>query len=62
VKAGEMREVPMYRRDDLTPGCKFAGPGIIVEDQTSTYVPQGFGARIAGNGYIVLERNGESER
>ena len=61
VKAGEMHEVPMYRRDDLTPGCKFAGPGIIVEDQTSTYVPPGFGACIAGNGYIVLERNGESE-
>ena len=61
VKEGEMRDVAMYRRSDLDPGAHFAGPGIIVEDQTSTYVPQGFGARIAANGYIVLERNGESE-
>jgi len=51
----------MYRRTDLAIGAGFEGPGIIVEDQTSTYVPQGFSARIAANGYIVLERNGESE-
>jgi len=61
VKVGEMRDVAMYRRGDLDLGAHFAGPGIIVEDQTSTYVPQGFSARIAANGYIVLERNRESE-
>ena len=56
-----MREVSMYRRTDLAIGAGFEGPGIIVEDQTSTYVPQGFSTRIAANGYIVIERNGESE-
>ncbi|MBT5496882.1 MAG: hydantoinase/oxoprolinase family protein, partial [Alphaproteobacteria bacterium] len=61
AKAAAMREVPMYRRTDLALGAGFDGPGIVVEDQTSTYVPQGFSARIAANGYIVLERNGESE-
>jgi N-methylhydantoinase A len=61
AKAAAMREVSMYRRTDLAIGAGFEGPGIIVEDQTSTYVPQGFSARIAANGYIVLERNGESE-
>jgi N-methylhydantoinase A len=61
AKVAAMREVSMYRRTDLVIGAGFEGPGIIVEDQTSTYVPQGFSARIAANGYIVIERNGESE-
>ena len=61
AKAAVMREVSMYRRNDLALGSGLDGPGLIVEDQTSTYVPQGFSARIAANGYIVLERKGESE-
>ena len=59
-KAGEMREVPLFRRTELALGAVFDGPGIIVEDQTSTYVPNGFSAGIAANGYIILERNGDS--
>lgn len=62
AKAGAMRDVPLFRRTDLALGAGFTGPGIVVEDQTSTYVPQGFSARIAANGYIVLERNGESDQ
>ncbi len=59
-KEGEMRAVPFYCRMDLAPGVAFDGPGIIVEDQTSTYVPHGFLARIAANGYIMIERNRDS--
>jgi N-methylhydantoinase A len=61
VKVDAMREVAMYRRTDLALGAGFDGPGIVVEDQTSTFVPQGFYAQIAANGYIVIKRNRESE-
>ena len=61
AKAGEMRDVPLFRRTDMALGAGFDGPGIVVEDQTSTYVPNGFSASIAANGYIVIERNGESD-
>lgn len=61
AKAGKMRDVPLFRRTDMAPGAGFDGPGIVIEDQTSTYVPNGFSARIAANGYIVIERNGESD-
>jgi len=61
AKAMALREVPLFRRTELAPGAGFAGPGLIVEDQTSTYVPQGFSARIAANGYIVLTRHQESD-
>ena len=61
AKSGKMRDVPLFRRTDMAPGAGFDGPGIVIEDQTSTYVPHGFSARIAANGYIVIERNGESD-
>jgi len=37
----------------------FVGPGIIVEDQTTTYIPSRFAARISGAGHIVIEQEGE---
>ena len=37
------------------PGMSLDGPALIVEDGTTTVVPQGFGARINALGQIVLE-------
>ena len=37
------------------PGMTLDGPALIVEDGTTTVVPQGFRARINGLGQIVLE-------
>ena len=52
----EFVEVPTYRRDDLAPGMRIAGPALLIEDQTTTIVTAGFDARINAFGYIVLER------
>jgi N-methylhydantoinase A len=52
----EFVEVPVYRRDDLPPGARIAGPALIVEDQTTTVVGPAFDARVNGIGYIVLNR------
>ena len=52
-----------FHEDYMSPealGAVVDVPGIIVEDQTSTYVPNGFSAGIAANGYIILDRNGDS--
>ena len=56
---GEPVAVPVYWREDLAPGMSFVGPGIIVEDQTTTYIPSRFAARISGAGHIVIEQEGE---
>ncbi len=56
---GAFRPFAIHRRDDLHPGMCFEGPAIVVEDQTSTVVPTGWRASIAGNHGIVLERKGE---
>src|SRR5690606_23397057 len=56
AETGERREIPLYWRADLLQGASLSGPAVIAEDETSTYVPARFDARIAATGSIVLER------
>ena len=56
LETGEEHEVPLYWRPDLEPGAVIAGPAILAEDETSTYVTRRFGIRVAANRYIVIER------
>ena len=55
--SGEMRNIPLYWRPDLAPGDTIVGPAVITENETSTFVPEIFDARIAANGFIIVERN-----
>ncbi len=45
----------IHERTALKPGMALDGPALIVEDGTTTVVPQGFTARINALGQIVLE-------
>ena len=49
-------EVPVYGRADLAPGQTVAGPALIVEDETTTFLSARFDAHIDAAGSIVLER------
>ena len=55
-RAGQTVEVPLYRRNRMAPGARVAGPALIAEDETSTFVSASFHARIDGAGCIVMER------
>jgi N-methylhydantoinase A len=55
-RAGGAVEVPLYRRERLEAGVRVAGPAIIAEDETSTFVTANFDARIDAAGCIVMER------
>ena len=57
--SGELRDVPLHWRPDLVPGDAITGPAVIAENETSTFVPKNFNARIAANGFIIVERNRE---
>jgi N-methylhydantoinase A len=48
-------DVPVYRRADLTPGDRLAGPALITEDETTIVVTGNFAATVNRLGYIVLE-------
>ena len=45
-----------YRRNDLVPDGAVAGPAVIVEEQTTTVVPDGFQVVVNSLGYLILER------
>ena len=55
-RSGRSTEVPVYRREALPPGSRFAGPAIVAEDETSTYVSASFAAHIDASGCIVMDR------
>ena len=55
-RAGQVVEIPLYRRDQMAPGATIAGPAVIAEDETSTFVSTSFDAYIDGAGSIVMER------
>jgi N-methylhydantoinase A len=57
-RAGGSIDVPLYRRERMEAGVRVAGPAIIAEDETSTFVTASFDARIDAAGCIVMERRG----
>ncbi|HEV2157867.1 hydantoinase/oxoprolinase family protein [Bradyrhizobium sp.] len=57
-KAGKPIDVSRYRRDKLPVGARLAGPAIIAEEETSTFITESFDAWIDSLGSIVMERKG----
>jgi N-methylhydantoinase A len=53
--SGRYEKAALHERTSLGPGMSLDGPALIVEDGTTTVVPQGFAARINALGQIVLE-------
>lgn len=53
---GERVDVPVYLRDELTPGMRIEGPALITEDQTTTVVTSLYTATIDSQQYITLAR------
>ena len=56
AELGEASPCPVYSRFELEPGTEIAGPAIIAEDETSTFVPTTYSAAINSSEYIVMER------
>ncbi len=48
-------EAAVYRRAALRPGDRLAGPAVIEQDDTTTIVPAGFGARVDPRWNVILE-------
>ena len=55
---GDWIEASVYSRGALRPGAAVAGPAILVEDETTTLVTNGFSASVNGLGQIVLTKDG----
>lgn len=53
---GAFVQAGVFDRMHMKPGQGFAGPALIVEEQTTTYVPPGFTGAISANGHLVLDQ------
>jgi N-methylhydantoinase A len=47
----------IYNRSNLQPGSTLTGPAIVVESQTSTFVPDGFSLNVSAGGHLVVKRD-----
>ena len=54
--SGRSVQAAVHRRASLEPGMELRGPAIIVEDETTTVVPEGFMVFVHGSGHLVLLR------
>ncbi|MCU9849395.1 hydantoinase/oxoprolinase family protein [Defluviimonas sp. WL0024] len=55
---GARREAAFVMRDALAPGDRLAGPALIAEPQTTTFVGTDFDAEVDARGNLVLTRKG----
>ncbi len=52
---GDFVSTPVYGRDKLRPGNRFAGPAVVEQMDTTTLIPPGWRARVDGWGNLILE-------
>jgi len=45
---GAWRDCPVYEREGLTPGQALAGPALLTQEDTTTWIPPGWAGRVDG--------------
>jgi N-methylhydantoinase A len=56
---GHSVDARIIRRDDLAIGATLDGPAVIVENDTSTVLPQGFRLTVNSHAYLIMTRQQE---
>ncbi|MEI6160602.1 MAG: hydantoinase/oxoprolinase family protein [Roseococcus sp.] len=52
---GGWHEVPLYQREALGFGHRFAGPCVVAQEDTTSCIPPGFTAQVDAQGNVILE-------
>ena len=60
-RSGKFQQCAIVRRGNLENNMGLTGPALIVEEQTTTYVPKGFSAVVNSLGYIILSSGEQGE-
>jgi len=58
AEMGDFVEAQVISREASPPGATFHGPALVVEDQTTVWVPSSFDGHISSGGHVILERKG----
>ncbi len=54
--AGKTWQTPLYRRDDLCPEDRLAGPAIVIEANATTIIEPGWEATVTAQNHLILTR------
>ena len=57
---GKFVEAAVIERDTTPPGATFNGPALVVEAQTTTFVPSDFDGAVSAHGHLILTRRVET--
>jgi N-methylhydantoinase A len=57
VEIGQFVTASVIRRDAMPEGSTFSGPAVIIEDQTTTFVPSVFKGHVNAHGHLILKRH-----
>jgi N-methylhydantoinase A len=52
---GARRRMPLYLREALRHGHRFAGPAVVAQEDATTCIPAGFDAHCDAHGNLLLE-------
>jgi N-methylhydantoinase A len=56
AEIGDFVEARVISREGASAGAAFHGPALVVEEQTTVWVPSSFSGRISAGGHVILER------
>ena len=56
TEIGGFVDASVIRRERAQPGSTFAGPALLIEDQTTIWVPSGFDGSVTCHGHVVLRK------
>ena len=51
---GEHVDVPLFRRDQLTPGATFSSPAVVIQEDTTICIPPGMAASVDSYSNLIL--------
>ena len=54
--ATDLGTVDHYRREELRPGARFSGPALVFQMDCTSYVANGWEARVDGYQNLIMER------
>lgn len=58
---GEPRRTPLYRREELKPGCRLVGPAVVLDPYSTIVLEPGWEAAVASDGTLRLSLEESSE-
>lgn len=58
---GKEHQAAVYVRENLEPGNRITGPSLIVDNESTTFLPPAYGLEVDGFGNLIMGKTGEAD-